>query len=490
MEAFFRNVFAPNFLKNIRNRMDTQVIELSRQILFNTEKYKPYREKYGALEFAVFMQAMETVEGFKEDVIELAATIDQSYAENLDKVLEFQKENNCDRVTAIKEVILKAGIDPAIRKHPDFEKRLSRIAPYWDWKARRMPTLHDLTTQAPGLTEAYIETWVEEEMALINILEDKPVEQAQMKALGDDYQKRVLNCTRQVLGEYGMTPLVEEVFLNNRCRSEDEAVLQMLVVYPFVADEVAKLLMLSEYNEASDEALDGFIFTKKKDENFLSEAVAKTVALNGLMLKNRISEYQADHQCDELTAAIAVISADPSYNSDFSNNKKFCARSRMLDALDKAHPGDKIKERVKAFIRDYTSLGLSTARKRAVATSHLQHLMLNPEYHWSAEGLKKMYNLLYTPSRVNLGFQELWSIMGWSQAVGAKGAEAARAGYDFYRLINRDPVVYASPRVAEALKALENAYKSANYGISNAFAMFISYLGHGDIQRLVYEMNS
>lgn len=519
MEVFFRNVFAPNFLKNIRNRMDTQVIELARQILFGTEKYKPYYEKYGSLEFAEFMQAMQSVEGFKEDVTGLAAVIDQSYANLLEKVLDFQKSNNCDRVAAIREVVLgkngdrsgqnlaavvlstigkgidvskavAAGTDTAKRSYPGFENRLNRISPYWDWKARRMPTLHDLTTQAPGLTEAYIETWVEEEMTLINILEDLPEQQAKMKELGADYQKRVLSCTRQILEEYGMTPLVEEVFLNNRCRNEDEAVLQMLMVYPFVADEAAKLLMLSEYGQAGAATLDTFIGEHSQDKDFLKEAVAKTIALNGLTLKNQIGDYQEEHRCDELTAAIAVISADANYDNDFLNNKKFCARSRMLEALNRSRPDDKIDERVKAFIRNYTSLGLSTARKETIALRHLQHLMLDPKYSWSAEGIRKMYNLLYTPSRVNLGFQELWSIMGWSQAIGAKGAEAARAGYDFYRLINRDPTVYASPRIAEALKALENGYKSANYGISNAFAIFISYLGHGDIQRLIYEMNS
>ncbi|MFC1808319.1 hypothetical protein ACFL0T_08175, partial [Candidatus Omnitrophota bacterium] len=551
MEEFFRNVFSPNFLKDIQNYLDTNYIQMAREILFATPQYADSVKRYEELPFPEFMKALlKAHPDLPVHIASIAAMIDQSYGDLLKEVLEYQSKNGCDRITAIRDVIVGDDRDTSnknlvhsflskmkswdnvadniqkvnhevLGRSKDADTALSvkhnRVKPFWDWKARKRPTFHDLTTQAPGLTEGYIQTWIEEEMTLIKILENNEALSNEVRAKTGDYTKRLVACTKKVLDEYGMMPDVETVMLERGFPEEarDKAILDMLTIYPFLAKEVAKLAVLIEDSEhekakATDKSweevrdldnaqdvrdIDKYVQAHMSDTDFLGKVINEVVALHGITLQNEINKYAADqaalgHEVMYGDAAQAVIKADETYLDDFNNQLRFVARQDILEELDKEAPEKMILEQVSRFVRSHTKLSISTARKEIIAKHHLQHLMADPRYHPSSEGLKKMYNLLYTPSRVNLGYKELWSITGWSQAIGAKDAEAAAAGYDFYRLINAHPVIYMSPKIAEALKAAENGSMQQQLAFTGAISMLIDYLGDGDVQELFDEMMS
>ncbi len=140
-------------------------------------------------------------------------------------------------------------------------------------------------------------------------------------------------------------------------------------------------------------------------------------------------------------------------------------------------------------LRNHTQLALTTARRAVVAAHGAQALTEDPRFNFRATGGKKRYHLLYTPSRVDLGAEEMDSIVRWNQWVGGADQAACNAGRDFYSLIN-EAGVEVRPALAwqEIQKTSENANMTAGKAFANAVALLIDSVDEGDQQLMADQM--
>src|SRR5262249_30795656 len=139
-------------------------------------------------------------------------------------------------------------------------------------------------------------------------------------------------------------------------------------------------------------------------------------------------------------AALEVIERDPDCASDLAFYVRSIARQQTIAELDRQKPGLNLVMALGECLRNYTQLALSFARRHVVAAHGAQSLTESPLYNYRAAGAKKKYNLLYTPSRVDLGAEEMDSIVRWNQWVRGADRAACYAGREFYSLINETNV--------------------------------------------------
>ncbi|MDY0169397.1 MAG: hypothetical protein RBS80_22830 [Thermoguttaceae bacterium] len=145
-----------------------------------------------------------------------------------------------------------------------------------------------------------------------------------------------------------------------------------------------------------------------------------------------------------------------------------------------------------AGLRNYTgALAVFTARREVVAEEGLAHLMDDGRYRYTASGPYKRYNLVYTPSRVDLGPEILASVRDVPKWVGGDGYDAARSAKELYSLFNLAGVTaVASPRIAEFLKVGENFFtRGGVYYLSLTAGANIGALGIGDFEFFRGEWN-
>jgi len=199
-------------------------------------------------------------------------------------------------------------------------------------------------------------------------------------------------------------------------------------------------------------------------------------------------EENPGHDLD--LAARAVIASDSDYEEELKSLVTSSARDRVLKELDAKHPELCISARATNYLRDHTQLAKSTARRETIAEAGLQELTLSPKYHYQAAGPNKRYNLLYTPSRVNLGENERDSVAKWRQWVGGADQTAAQAGFNFYSLINEGGVEERPALAhAEIQKTSENALCVTHFAGSNALGLLINAVLEGDVEDMADQMN-
>ncbi|HQO33381.1 MAG TPA: hypothetical protein PLG59_01885 [bacterium] len=124
------------------------------------------------------------------------------------------------------------------------------------------------------------------------------------------------------------------------------------------------------------------------------------------------------------------------------------------------------------------------ARREVIAEAGRAVDLDNPRFRYEATGPYKRYNLLYTPSRVDLGAQEVHSVKNVPKWVGGVDVNAANSGRSFYGLYNMAGVTAVdSPRLAEFLKVGENFFSRGGvFYLSLTAGVNIDVLGIGDFE--------
>ena len=499
MEESFREEMADHWARNIRRVLDGEFVALAREWLTGHSN-------------------QECADVQPDDVLALSALFAALYERNCATIHRLIEREDLEPYAAMRHVLLEGESDPltALRAlHADganWTHAVETLAASQGiscdlsgWSRRReavrearqsLPTLHVLTTQSAGMTEGYIRTWLEESMALYNIVDrfdlTDQVEQRQRF-----YAERITALGRHIVRELGIWVEVEELASREQL-SESAALRRVVGGNSQVQRELAALGVLIAY----EESLQGGPIEALREPTLVEECLAtsgqdlRTLALeqvverNGELLQQAVADYRTAHpESTEGEALRAVVEGDEDYRQDLETYTRFAARQQVIDALDAEDPTRRLRQQADSFLRRYGRLAKTTARKEIIAEQGLAHCSLQPLYYYQASGANKRYHLLYTPSRVDLGHRERESVETWSQWVGGADRAAARMGRRIYGLINKSVQSYESLTQPELLKTGENASMSSHFAFSNALSLMTTASGHGDIEEMGDQMS-
>ncbi|MDP8243483.1 MAG: hypothetical protein P9L94_05320 [Candidatus Hinthialibacter antarcticus] len=528
MEAFFR-IHAEFWAQNIEAVMDSQHVGLARRLLVqhdeslraqaeaycreNPEKnaddaaWALIKEHPAALQGASALGAM--IGAFYRDQVEAVAHIVESQDVLRHEALETVLSTDKKSATAKKiHAALKAGAVEAISKKALATVKSSRngladecnqLTAIADQPTRRTSSLHILTTESAGMTEGYVQTWIEEEIALYNIVRHENLESAVQKRMGE-FGTRIQALSRKVIGEFGMSVVIDEVMAQQRL-PEPAAVMTVLISYKPILNETAKLGVLIELMERegkrkvnvknADDPKEVDAYIKKNKAALMKTAVAVVANNNGKAFEQRVEALHKEAPKKNLyEIQKRAIAEESDYQEELDAVIRFAARDAVLAQLMQKHPELHIEDQIATYIRTRTQLAKSTARKEVVAKKKLHALAQHPLYYYQAAGGNKRYNLLYTPSRVNLGERERDSVVKWRQWVGGADRWAAQAGFEFYSLINEGGVEERPALAyAEIQKTSENALCVTHFAGSNALALLCMAVLEGDAEDMADQMN-
>ncbi|MBN1900286.1 hypothetical protein JW926_03055 [Candidatus Sumerlaeota bacterium] len=142
------------------------------------------------------------------------------------------------------------------------------------------------------------------------------------------------------------------------------------------------------------------------------------------------------------------------------------------------------KNDVRDYLKKYQTLAVITARREAIAEEGLSQKLAEPLYRYEAAGPYKKFNILYTPSRVDLGANEVHSVRDIPKWIGGVDQDASNAGKSLYDLYNTaGATAVDSSRWAEFLKVGENFFSRGGvYYLSLAAGVNIDTLKTGDFE--------
>ena len=328
--------------------------------------------------------------------------------------------------------------------YENMEAAIRKMAPYWAMNIERAlregrrPTFIVVTTQSYNMTNL-VRYWLEEEMALYNLIKAHGLE-GEVERLVRAYADRIAECAERVIRELRLEHALEVEM--GRGRDRRRALLSVMAKDPAVAREVAKLALVVEHK--LEREVEAVAREMAEREPGLSEAEALSRAREEVLRR-----YAVDRET-----------------------------LRVRPVGESAEGSVPLIRLVDSYIRDHTDLAESTARREVAARHGL--LAELPEHKYEAVGPRKAYNLVYAPSRVDLGPHEIESVVDLGQPLGAFDEEAAEAAVRLYELINRSlegPYVLPNPASAEGQKTLENASRDDNYAFANLIALTAEAMG-------------
>lgn len=523
MEAFFR--FAAQFwAENCDEVADSEHVTLAREFLvrqLHAEEATQLAESgKSTYEAAVLEVARKRLDA--GTVGAAAALVEASYRTLIERVGVEMERGELGRLEALRRVLLGTDSAPAsenalaevlisserertslpeallaVASARGLEAQAARLSARAFRKRRPISTLHILTTESAGMTEGYVQTWLETEIALHNVIRAKGWEREVEEKLGE-YRIRIQAIAEKVVGELGMEAVVQES-MNEGGMSRAAALQMLLATNRPLAEEVSRLAVLleEEEREAACEVdprrtvdpirVDAHIHANR--DRLASLAVPKVVEANGRAIEIAIEEAMAGRSVSREAATLATIEADEDFKADLEFYVRSIARQEVIEELDRCYPELNLLATQGEYLRNHTQLALSFARRAVVAAHQAQQLTEHPLYNYRARGGKKRYNLLYTPSRVDLGAEEMDSIVRWAQWVGGADRSAVNAGREFYSLIN-EAGVEVRPSLAwqEIQKTSENANMTAGKAFANSVALLINSVGEGDQQLMADQM--
>lgn len=377
----------------------------------------------------------------------------------------------------------------------DLEAEIARLVPEALSPRRPLPALHVLTTQSAGMTEGYIRTWLEESMALYNVVKEFGLQEA-VENRRRWHAARVRALSEKLIRELGLWVEVEELRASDAL-SKAEAIRCVVARNLVLQKEIACLGTLLEHEapaqepaECVDDPESVTVLLHCEAEILREAALDHVLKRNGEILRRGAEDCRRRHpDIDEREALRRVVTEDDFYRRDLEAYVRIAARRRALERLDTERPELHLRERQRSFLRRYRNLSKTTARKEVIAERGLNPLTLHPLHYFRATGGGKRYQLLYTPSRVDLGQRERESVETWAQWVGGADRAAAREGGRLYALINKNVRVFESLTEPEVLKTGENASMASHYAFSNALSLMMSATRRGDFESMADQMN-
>ena len=348
-------------------------------------------------------------------------------------------------IEALPLFIMETGEGTYEIDYENMEAAIRKMAPFWALNIERAikegtkrPTFIVVTTQSYNMTNL-VRFWLEEEMALFNLIKAYGLEGEVKKTIGE-YIKRITECGEYIIKEQHLEQALELELQSGK--DKNRAILSMIVKDPSFANEVANLAIIVEHglSEEVEREVNAILSTKPEIE--LNEA-------QKLARKRVLGKYVFD------VKALRVVPREKA----------------TKDSVP-------LRELARRYLRDHIDLAESTARKEVI----IKHKLLTelPKFKYEAVGPRKAYNLVYAPSRVDLGPHEIESVIDLGQPLGAFDEEAAKAVMELFEKINRSiegPYVLPNPASAEGQKTLENASRDDNYAFANLVALTAEAMG-------------
>ncbi len=523
MEAFFRYA-AEHWAENCREVTDSEHAAIAREWLVRQSGSSAWGERLarGEDEDQAFLAAAREL-GLLQEVGAAAALAAASAEALADRVGVAMEKRSCTRFEALRALLLGAeaaspsegnalaaaaeraaagrtGAGQAaagLAQERGLGAEVARLALLAERRRRPLSTLHVLTTESAGMTEGYVQTWLETEMALHNVIRAHGW-QGEVQKRQECYRTRISALADKVVGELGMEAVVQEV-MNENGVPRGAALSMVLATHRPVADEVSRLGVLIEDEERRGRrpvdwagvqdppAVEARMAEHRQRLEAL--AVPKVVEGNGRAIQQQMEALADELHLGPAEAARTAIDRDPDFAADLAFHVRSLARQELLEGVDRELPELNIFKTQADHLRNHTQLALTTARRAVIAAHGAQGHTEDPRYNFRATGGKKRYNLLYTPSRVDLGAEEMDSIVRWNQWVGGADQAACNAGRDFYSLIN-EAGVEVRPALAwqEIQKTSENANMTAGKAFANAVALLINSVSEGDQQVMADQM--
>ena len=502
MEESFREEMADHWALNIHRILINDFVAIARELMSPDTKTEIERCEKAKSEFD------------RNEIISVASFLQSLYKDQHEMIHLRIEEEDSSPFTAMRQILLGSD-SPAqllrkkvVSEDKTWEEAVKETSSQFELKIdssewtldsietdiphRELPTLHVLTTQSAGMTEGYIRTWLEESMALFNIVSASDLHD-KVKERQTEYKQRILRLGHQIVNELGIWVEVEEMAAREHIE-EDAALLKVVNGNRRGQKELSVLgTLVTHLKLESDPTFELPIVAKIFNENvdqFKTKALQEVVERNGDELKKSLREHlRSNSLVSETEGLLSVVESDSLYSKDLETYMRFEARQAALDLLDSQNPSFCLSQQTDEFLRRYGRLSKTTARKEIVSELGLNSQALNPLFYFQATGANKRYNLIYTPSRVDLGHRERESVETWSQWVGGADRYAAQVGRRVYGLINKSVQGYENLTQPELLKTGENASMSSHFAFSNALSLMTTAAGYGDIEEMGDQMS-
>jgi len=357
-------------------------------------------------------------------------------------------------------------------------------------RRRNLPSVHVLTTLGPGETEVNVRNWIEESMGLFNVSRAYGLEEEVQKRT-EEYEARLTAVGGRLVDELDLEGDLFALMREEGLRVEEDAdrrlgILRLLATFPEVSSEAAKLCLLIEHEEHHGR--------RERDPENTEESASVTEylasrpelaarAIEGVIRANELDhevlEYAEKHAMDQVDARRAVVESHPDYLAEKASLERSLARDDVLTELG-------LTGEVSTYIRSRLDRTLASviARREIIAEQGLAVELNAPRFRYDATGPFKKYNILYTPSRVDLGAEEVASVRNVPKWLGGLDRDAAQSGKALYSLYNvAGPTAVDSPRLAEFLKVGENFFSRGGvFYLSLAAGTNLDALGIGDFE--------
>ena len=239
-------------------------------------------------------------------------------------------------------------------------------------------------------------------------------------------------------------------------------------------EEAISLYNIEREYHLEKEVVDKMSFYRKEIGKIALEIVEKE-ELQGEMLKVIADSGLSNCEDDMCKASLMLAGFHPE-----------------ISALVNKISAEKLNLNSKNVLRDYVGpLARFNARRELVSRKGLAHLLNEEKYRYDSSGPCKRFNLVYAPSRVDLGPEIIESVRTVPKWVGGDGEDAARSGKSLYSLFNIAGVTAVNrPQIAEFLKVGENFFtRGGVYYLSLCAGTNINTLGVGDFEFFRSEWN-
>ena len=521
MEDMYRR-HAPDWALNIEEVMNLEHVMLAREILAGEMRLIAQAEKIAAKDDPgpsawpaereeAIRQAMKA-NADPQDIAAVAAVVAETYNALCAEVATLRQAEDLPRVEALSRVLAsdtsagnllaqarksagggKRALAQACRKLAGSAKlkaQVDALVPLALRRRRNLPCVHVLTTLGPGETEVNVQGWLEESMSLYAVSRAFDLEPEAQRRVGE-YRDRLVAIGGRLVSDLDLDGDLYRIIQEDGMSPESDAdreqgVLRLLASYPEVASEAARLALLIDHEEAQGR--------RSRDARNASEPacvtdyIAKHPALEKAAIRKVLENNQLTAEVRDRAKATGANRADAgaavvAANLDYVNEKDSIllaeGRGKVIDALGLA-------DQVYTYMRSRLdpAIAVVRARRDLVAENDLARELNNPRFRYEATGPYKKYNLLYTPSRVDLGADEVESVKDVPKWLGGLDRDAANAGLALYSLYNvAGPTAVPSPRLAEFLKVGENFFSRGGvYYLSLAAAANIDAIGIGDFE--------
>ncbi|RKY57499.1 MAG: hypothetical protein DRP95_06930, partial [Candidatus Latescibacterota bacterium] len=460
LEDMYRR-HAEDWALNIEEVMATEHIALAREILAEAEGLDDRSER----------GLLEAFRGKERAVAAAAALVERVYREHPVEVAGIGEERGLGRMEALREFLsslpedhpvqrVRNGDDPAIlARQEGLRARAEALLPLADLPRRGLPCIHVLTTLGPGESEVYVRNWLEEAMALFVVSREYGLEDKVAQRVGE-YRTRIVSVGERLVREL---ELEGELYgLLSEADSREEAVLRLLASYPEVGEEATNLAILLD--------------REGRDPEDASEPQA---VLDHLRAHPELRIQALEEVARESGVPVEQVGKDSALSAEAEARALSKARREVLRELG-------LEGEVGGYMRTRLDPDMAkvVARREIIAEQGLAEQLHNPRFRYDATGPFKKYHLLYTPSRVDLGPEEVRSVREVPKWVGGIDQDAARSGRALYSLYNTaGPVAVDSPRWAEFLKVGENFFSRGGvFYLSLTAGANLDALGIGDFE--------